>query len=359
MSLEDIKSNLKAIIDNAVQEKYGVTPDAEISRRVAEEWEAIEQKDAFLNLAMLYDCVVGLKEKGYPFYIHGIAAASFILYLLGITVTNPLPPHYLCPKCKKIIWEKHAADGFDLPPALCPCDDVKMLADGHNIPWETFWGYDSFGFDIAIPIEFYEQSLAYLNELMFGTGAVTAEDGYDSYERENRGDRFIRLKKFNIFFMLPTNFCDLDYTENDCIEETSTVADGDCILVNCQKCTSFLPKIPTPAKFSDLIAAIGLKNAEGVWDEEAQLMVDKLGYSLSELITFREAIYTYLVDHGFTVKDALKGMRMVRTGRRLDNISAEMVYARDQWVLRRCKKIEYLPSKAAVLEELFFKVKTK
>lgn len=54
-----------------------------------------------------------------------------------------------------------------------------------------------------------------------------------------------------------------------------------------------------------------------------------------------------------------EGMTLVRTGRNLSCVTEEMRTAKDKWILQRCKKVKYLPSKAAVLEELFFKVKTK
>ena len=67
--------------------------------------------------------------------------------MAGITEVNPLPPYYICPKCKHFEWGKEscpeARSGYDLPDKDCPECGTKMNAEGQNIPFETFLGFNA------------------------------------------------------------------------------------------------------------------------------------------------------------------------------------------------------------------------
>ena len=64
----------------------------------------------------------------------GNHGASLLNWLYLSSSVNPLPPHYRCPNCKKIIFFTEG-DGWDLPPQEC-CG-MPMIRDGHNIPIEV------------------------------------------------------------------------------------------------------------------------------------------------------------------------------------------------------------------------------
>ena len=99
------------------------------------------------GFSTLYDIAVKLVNKsvsdGYIVGSRGSVGSSFIAFLTGITEVNSMPPHYVCPACKKAIWDPPAeyACGLDLPPKDCPECGTPMGRHGFNIPFEVFLGF--------------------------------------------------------------------------------------------------------------------------------------------------------------------------------------------------------------------------
>lgn len=72
----------------------------------------------------------------------GADTGSYIAYLLGNSLLNPLPAHYYCPDCGYFEQADASLFGIDLPEAVCPECNATMDADGFNLPIESVWGLD-------------------------------------------------------------------------------------------------------------------------------------------------------------------------------------------------------------------------
>ena len=202
----DIAGSADQITERAydrIWQLYGDHPDEVIVNRTKRELDSI----CGHNYAVLYLIAQKLVDKsesdGYHVGSRGSVGSSYVAFLLGISEVNPLPVHYLCPECKHFEFSDEAADGFDLPPRKCPVCGADLIGDGHDIPFETFLGFNGDkqpDIDLNFSSEYQSKIFKYTEELfgsehVFKAGTIMAlKDknalGYVKKYAEDKGISF-------------------------------------------------------------------------------------------------------------------------------------------------------------------------
>lgn len=178
--IENSDQELRDICYNKAHEVYGPTLPKRVTDRLERELTSIIGNGYAVMYIIAQKLVWDSNDHGYLVGSRGSVGSSFAATMAGITEVNPLPAHYICPKCHYVDFDseqvqkyaKKGMSGFDMPDADCPECGTKLIKEGQDIPFETFLGFKGDkepDIDLNFSGEYQGKAHAYV-EVIFGKG---------------------------------------------------------------------------------------------------------------------------------------------------------------------------------------------
>ena len=176
--IENSDAELRRICYDKAHEIYGDDLPEKVVDRLEHELNSIISNGFAVMYIIAQKLVWKSNEDGYLVGSRGSVGSSFVAFLSGITEVNSLSAHYYCEYCHFVDFDSDEVkkfsgmSGCDMPDRICPVCGKPLAKDGHDIPFETFLGFNGDkepDIDLNFSGEYQPKAHAY-TEVIFGEG---------------------------------------------------------------------------------------------------------------------------------------------------------------------------------------------